>query len=318
MAIRRSRSRRMHRKRSASRRRQQTSRRRSGSRRTRRSRSRRRSKRVGVRSPASKYFTKVFCISLYDAEMRWKKVSKQFKKVGLDVQRFIGIDGRCKKEGAQACLQKLKSFELAYNVRLPYDKKDMEGLKALVPAGSLTIGTILLLRAQVRNKWKRMLIFEDDVEFVRGFNKKFAQGVKEIGNSNWDVLYLGCGGSCGNRDIREGQDSYHPHASIGNQHYGTNVYTHDKRDLRSMCDHCEYFSEHITKAEGAKGTWAYGYSLAGAKKVLRLLDNNAGDHIDQLLADLSRDGDIRALAFDPIVVHHEYGTGGSSFIPWDW
>jgi GR25 family glycosyltransferase involved in LPS biosynthesis len=267
-------------------------------------------------SPVNKYFDKVFCINLYTAEKRWKTVSRQFKKVGIDVQRFVGVDGRCKNEGSQACLAKLRSFELQYDVDIPYDSIDE--IDTLLPAASLTIGTILLLRAQVRNGWKRILIFEDDVEFVEGFNKKFAQGVKEIGKAKWDALYLGCGAGCGFRGIREGRDRNHRHPSWGNQYYGGDTHVSDRRDLRSICEEgdCKYFSEHITQAHTPKGTWSYGVSLAGAKKILNAIDN-ASEHIDQLLSAMTAEGTIRSLAFDFPIVMHVYGAYAVS-IPWEW
>ena len=281
-----------------------------------RKRSARRSRSPPRKSPISTFFQKAFCISLLDSK-KWPKVERQFRRYGVRCERFIAVDGRCKTLSYADCEAKAKSFELAYNVEISYTPDD---LRDLLPAASLTIGTILLLRAQVRNQWSSMLIFEDDVEFVKDINERFKRGIKAMANVNWDVLYLGCGNRCGVRDIREGRDRYHFNPSMGNQHYGTNVYTRDKRDLRSICSEkdCTYLSEEISKAYTPKGTWAYGYSLKGAKKVLRLIDNNANEHIDHILATFSADRKIRAYAFDPIIVHHEYGTGGQSSIPWDW
>ena len=77
------------------------------------------------------------------------------------------------------CLEKLKTFELIYNVKIPVKKKDK--LYQIVPATSLTIGTILLLRAMVKNKWKRMLICEDDIYLQRNFEQRFKQGINFVG-----------------------------------------------------------------------------------------------------------------------------------------
>ena len=281
-----------------------------------RRRSNRKSRTPQRKSPISTFFQKSFCISLMGSK-KWPKVEKQFKRFGVKCDRFIAIDGRCKDLSFADCEAKAKSFEIGYEVKISYTKDD---LRVLLPAASLTIGTIILLRAQVRNKWSSMLIFEDDVEFVKDINQRFKKGIKALNGIDWDVVYLGCGNRCGIRDIREGRDRHHPHPSMGNRHYGTNIYTKDKRDLRSICDErdCTYLSEEMTRAYTPKGTWAYGYSLKGAKKVLKLIDNNANEHIDHILAGLSADRKIKAYAFDPIIVHHEYGTGGQSSIPWDW
>ena len=54
---------------------------------------------------------KVYIINLFDKEERWKKVSRQFKKKNIDIQRFVAVDGRCKNQSKEACLSKLKTFE---------------------------------------------------------------------------------------------------------------------------------------------------------------------------------------------------------------
>ena len=121
-------------------------------------------------STVNKFFDKVFVISLFDKTQRWNKVVKQLKRKKIRAERFVAIDGRCKNQGIKGCRDKLRSFELTHDVKIT-KSKDMT-LKELIPACSLTIGTILLLRAMVRNKWKRILIFEDDVELSRKFQKR--------------------------------------------------------------------------------------------------------------------------------------------------
>ena len=150
-------------------------------------------------NPLNKYFDKIFVINLFDKLKRWKKVSAQFKRRKINIERFIAIDGRCKLQGKQGCKEKLKNFEMVYNVKISNSRK--HPLQELVPASSLTIGTILLLRAMVKNKWKRMLICEDDIELQRNFIKKFQKGIGELGGHKWDLLYLGCGWTCGVHDI---------------------------------------------------------------------------------------------------------------------
>ena len=70
------------------------------------------------KSVFNRFFDKIFVISLYDKFDRWKKVEKQFAEKNIKVDRFIAIDGRCKKEGEKACEAKLKTFEIMYNVRI--------------------------------------------------------------------------------------------------------------------------------------------------------------------------------------------------------
>jgi len=265
------------------------------------------------------FFNKIFVISLYDQVKKFEKVEKQFKNRGIKVDRFIAIDGRCKKEGDKACKDKLNSFEIRYDVTISNKKK--LPLKELIPASSLTIGTILLLRKMVKEKWDYILICEDDIELTRGFELKFKQGIKEIGNYKWDILYLGCGGECGLRGISEDYSSKNKFKSEVGDIYDWEFYLNNKNDLRFPCeDSCEIFSEHISIPNAAGGTWCYAYSLAGAKKILKLIDDDAGNHIDQILkSNMGAGNPIKALAFDPPIVYHEHiiQREGST-IPWSW
>ena len=267
------------------------------------------------KSELNKFYDKIFVISLFDKPERWNKVRKQFAEQGVDVERFVAVDGRCKGQGDQGCIDKLKSFEMAYDVY--FDDPNDTPLIELVPAASLTIGTILILRAMVKNKWERVLICEDDVELTRDLNKTFKRGVNEIGNYKWDLLYLGCGGWCGTKGLAEGEKYGNiSHPSQLNEYYDFEIYVADKRDLRMPCE-CIEFSDHLSWAIRPGGTWAYSYSLAGAKKVLKLIDNNAAAHIDQLLKNYTESGKLKVLAFDQPIVWHEYGREVSS-IPWSW
>ena len=290
-------------------------------------RSRRQSTRPGRRSygsrgphknsPVNQFFDKVFIINLYDNVKRWKEVVPQFKRLGIKVQRFVAVDGRCKATEAE-CIQKLQSFELAYDVDIPYKNKKAS---SVLPAASLAIGTVLLLRAMVRNNWKRILICEDDIHVVRGFTKKFEELVKELRGRRWDLLYLGCGQECGVHDISDKRDKHHPHVSTwvaNGDSDDDDIYVHHRDDLRMPCgDMCVEVTEHLTRVYNAGGTWCYAYSLAGAKKVLKAIGDNIDDHIDQILMRLQYDSVVKALAADPPIVMHEDMRGSrNSDIPW--
>tara|TARA_A100001011_G_scaffold399884_1_gene510787 strand:+ start:2105 stop:2938 length:834 start_codon:yes stop_codon:yes gene_type:complete len=265
------------------------------------------------------FFDKIFVISLFDKTERWKKVSKQFSNRGIKVERFVAIDGRCKDQGKKGCLDKLKTFEMAYGVRIPYDKRIP--LKELIPASSVTIATILMLRQMVKKKWKHMLICEDDIELTKSIKSKFEAGIKELGKKKWDVLYLGCGGTCGNIGISHENSKKKKLSNIAKS-IGE-VYVDDIRDLRIPCEgYCPPISDHLSWAFSPGGGWCYAYSLSGAKKMLKLIDNNAAEHIDQLLMKYTENGDLRSIAFDPPIVMHEKleiesdGSRKGSDIPW--
>ena len=274
----------------------------------------------------NKFFDKIFVINLFDKIQRWKKVSTQFKRRKIKIERFIAIDGRCKTQGKAGCLEKLKNFEMIYNVKIPttghgLKKNKTYPLEELVPASSLSIGTILILRAMIKYKWKYILICEDDIELGRNILKKFKQGVKEIGTKGWDVLYLGCGAMCGVRGISDKKSSVTKYKSQLGEIYDEEIYVQHKNDLRMLCDpfKCKKISNHISTIYKPGGTWCYAYSLSGAKKLLKMIKNDAGEHIDNLISKQLIGGKMKGFAFDPPIVMHEGGALRSdSDIPWDW
>jgi GR25 family glycosyltransferase involved in LPS biosynthesis len=270
------------------------------------------------KSKFNKFFDKIFVISLYDKVERWEKVLKQFKGRKIDVERFIAIDGRCSKEGEVGCLQKLNTFEMIYDVKISNKKK--LPLKEIVPAASLTIGTILILRHMVKQKLSHILICEDDVVLSKSLDKKFEQGLKEIGNKKWDLLYLGGGNQTGNNGVSYKQTRKNKNLSDIAKFMNDDFYVSYKDDLRVPCEElCEPISEHISKVYNPGGTWAYAYSLAGAKKLLKLIDNDAGNHIDKIIGEQTMAGKMKGLAFDPPIIWHEGGAiRGDTDIPWEW
>ena len=267
----------------------------------------------------NKFFDKIFVISLYNNFERWNKVEKQFKNRKIDVQRFVTVDGRCKNETSKECLQKLETFKLMYDVKI-INKRDIS-LKEFTPAVSLTLSTIILLRQMVKQKWKYILLCEDDINLTRDFDEKFKQGINEIGNYKWDLLYLGCGGNCGSTNISYEQTSKNKYLSTLAEAEDDEYYVANKDDLRSPCDDdvCPPLSEHISHVTTPGGTWCYAYSLAGAKKILKFIDNDAGEHIDRMIINFGKKGLLNMLAYNPPIAYHEHGfvrTLGNTDIPW--
>lgn len=270
----------------------------------------------------NKFFDKIYVINLFDKTERWKKVSKQFKTRGIDVERFVAIDGRCKDQGEGGCEAKLKTFEMTYDIKISNKRK--LPLRELIPAASLTIGTILILRHMVKHKLKHILICEDDIELSHGFEKKFKEGIKELKKTNlekkWDILYLGCGNRCGNAGISREKSRNVKNLSTLSQFIDDEIFVQYKNDLRMPCeDGCKEVSEHLSVADHAGGSWCYAFSLKGAKKILKLIDNDAGNHVDQIYQNLPNHGNVTALSFNPPIVWHEEGAiRKDTDIPWKY
>jgi hypothetical protein len=262
----------------------------------------------------NKYFSRIFIINLRDKEERFQKVTKQFLRKKVKYQRFDAVDGRCTKG---TCAAKKKELEKKYKLKIARSVKP--------PTASLVIGTIQLLKMQVKNKWKRMLICEDDIVFDPRMLARFDRGIDELGDEDWDLLYLGCGNTCGYKGLSEKKTAKTPHMTslsiVDKEEY--NWYVQHPDDLR-VIGYPEDVEElqwgkYISKPISPGGTWAYAYSLKGAKKALKFFSGKVSNHIDQMVIKGVRKGELNALSFDPPIIWHEAGAfRPDSDIPWSW
>jgi hypothetical protein len=266
-----------------------------------------------VKSSINKYFDKIYVINLFDNVENWKRLNKLLLEQNIVSERLIGIDGRCKNISNEECKQKRKTFEILYNVTLTPHRN--EKINAMVPASALTICHILLLRDMVKHNYEHILILEDDAMPLENINSIFKQGISELGDTRWDIMYLGCGGHCGNKDISfDPLPGYYENA----MEHG---YAKDPRDLRDVCGkNCKPIGEYMVKIskniDRIGGTWAVAFSLRGAKKILKFL-TNANTHIDQAHKVMIQAGILKAVAFDyPLVMHPDIRNGRITDIPW--
>jgi hypothetical protein len=131
------------------------------------------------------YFDKIICINLDKRKDRWGDAQIQFRKAGIEVERYTAIDGnpmgwshwRDKIEGASIDNIKPRSFWGA--------------------AGCIASHTNIWKMAK-ENNWSNVLIIEDDCDFVDELQQRFADGIIEV-PVDWDLLYFGgvhetCGG----------------------------------------------------------------------------------------------------------------------------
>jgi GR25 family glycosyltransferase involved in LPS biosynthesis len=263
-------------------------------------------------NPLNKFFDRIFIINLEDMTKRFKIVSKQFKKHGIKYSRFNAINGRCKDD---ECEKKRKLFEQKYGYKI--------SKKVNTPTASLVLGTIQILKEQIRNKWKWVLIAEDDINFKSTTLRRFKEGIKDLPYGT-NMIYLGCGNMCGTKDISDDKNSrnkYKTSLSIVSDEY--DWYVHYKDDLRTPCDENDCYridnSKYLSYPSAPGGTWLYAISLSGAKKFLKFLNGRISDHIDQLYIKAVQKGIMKPVAFDPPIVTHIKGAfRADSTIPWSW
>lgn len=114
------------------------------------------------------HFEQAFCINLDHRKDKWRDAQKQFKKIGLEVERISGINGFDEppasiKPGEVGCLKShLKVFNLAKE----------RGLKSF-------------------------LMLEDDVEFSDNFHERF--NIIEPQIKSYEMLYFGSNPHSGER-----------------------------------------------------------------------------------------------------------------------
>lgn len=108
------------------------------------------------------YFNKIYCVNLDSRTDKWNTCVEEFKKNDLIVERVSAVDG-----------------------------------KTLPPRGKLLPGELgcsashaNILRDVIKNGYDRVLILEDDVEFVPHVQIQFMEKIDSV-PANWDMLYLG-------------------------------------------------------------------------------------------------------------------------------
>lgn len=115
-------------------------------------------------SPLLTFFDRVYCINLAARTDRRRQMSAEFRRIGVDPEsirwfKAVRPDNRGEFEnvGARGC------FLSHYHILQEADSQ----------------------------KTIRILILEDDADFVRDFNARLSHISKELSQKNWDVFYGG-------------------------------------------------------------------------------------------------------------------------------
>lgn len=117
------------------------------------------------------YFDKIFCINLDRRTDRWKQCLKEFAKYNIQVEKYSAIDGK-----------KIKNIS-----------NWMTG-----PRIGCCRSHAHILKMMVQNRFKKILILEDDIEFIENFQEIFCERIKLV--PEYDMLYL-CGNNPKNVEI---------------------------------------------------------------------------------------------------------------------
>ena len=111
----------------------------------------------------NQYFDKIFCVNLDRRTDKWAQAASEFEKHGMTVERFSAIDG---------------------NTLPPQQSKLNNG------EIGCSMSHAAILEMMVANSWNRILVLEDDVEFIADIQAFFAANIHYV-PVNWSMLYLG-------------------------------------------------------------------------------------------------------------------------------
>lgn len=128
------------------------------------------------------YFDKIFIINLDRRNDRWKKMEHKLKKNNIhNYQRISAIDG-------ELCQNKIHEKHTLFckMIQNSIDSKKQPLLKGEV---GLILSTIEVLKIAIKNKYKRILLLDDDILFHKDFNNQFINIIKNV--KDWRLLYLG-------------------------------------------------------------------------------------------------------------------------------
>lgn len=113
--------------------------------------------------PLNNFFDHIYCINLDKRTDKWAACQEEFARIGLtDVERFSAIDGR----------------------RVDVESNLLPGEVGII------LSNLAVLRHAQSNKYEKILILEDDVQFSDTFVRDWNAWHKEIPD-DWEMLYLG-------------------------------------------------------------------------------------------------------------------------------
>lgn len=133
--------------------------------------------------PLEKYFSGIFCINLRSRADRWEECRLEFKK--QKIKKVIRIDG---VPGIPPGLKKYGNMGVSSNRGVKTSEEfNRNRLKGRI--GCL-MSHLKVIKKAKKEKLNRILILEDDVQFVPNVQLRFDEIVPRI-PEEWQLLYLG-------------------------------------------------------------------------------------------------------------------------------
>lgn len=200
------------------------------------------------------FFDKIFVISLERSSDRREHISQVLKDVDYSI--FWGVDG-----------EKLDISSLEEQ-----NIYSIEATKEASYKSGLTKGEIgcawshlQVYEEIIANNYERVLIFEDDVKIKPRFAVTSQKTFEEM-PSNWDLIYLGYSDKNDSIPISNLLKIYFLYPVV-NLFKNGNKY--DRSKLRNH--YPRNYSSNLLRAGHHHGTYAYGVSFKGAKKLVQNL-----------------------------------------------
>lgn len=116
------------------------------------------------------YFDKIYCINLEKRKDRWEEMLIEFSKHDINVEKFIASDGNV--------------FNWVPPTKIEYKKTSFNGQMGCIASH------VRIYWDVIKNNYNRVLIIEDDCNFVDNLNEKFEEVIKDV-PEDWELLYFG-------------------------------------------------------------------------------------------------------------------------------
>lgn len=209
-----------------------------------------------------------FVINLKNRTDRWQDIQKRFENTNLKLERWDAVNGR---DLSEEYINSITSGLCNY-----FCSPAMIGC---------WLSHYTLWKYIVDNKLNNVLVLEDDAIPVTNFNNKLIQYWKNI-PSDWDIIFLGCSGSCDNFPNSDTTIKY--------------IYGENKKINGN---------DHLIVPSFPLMTHAYMISYNGAKKLIsEELLKKVKYHIDYYMSKFiynKEDKNIKMYAFTPYLIYQD-------------